>query len=363
MKAESAVPSLARALAAATLVVSLIAACSGNDLIGGAKTDHRPDRDSSSSTTTASASTTPDHTAPSTTTPSTHLVESVCKGRADITDLGVVTAPEITEASGIVASRRDPGVWWINNDSGDSARIFAFSEAGALLATVEIPNVRATDWEDIASDGDSIFIADTGDNLGTRDSVIIYAIETPSITSGGDGSAKGSARRIDVTATKLTLTYPDGAHDAEALAFDPISGDLFVITKDWSMKGVSGVYRTSARPLSPSDRPVDGSDQGNGTSGTAELERVGDLSLPAGTLVTGADISPDGRLVAVRSYTSVNLFRRPPDIDVATALESVPCEAPLPPEFQGESIGFSADGSSYVTLSEGSGQTLHRTHG
>lgn len=308
-------------------------------------------------------STPPTSTSSTTTTPSTHLVDSICNGRAGITGLGVVTAPEVTEASGIVASRRDPGVWWINNDSGDSARIFAVSEAGALLGTVDIPNARATDWEDIASDGDSIFIADIGDNRGTRDSVTIYAIETPSVTSGAGGSASGTVRKLDATATKLTLTYPDGAHDAEALAFDPISGDLFVLTKDWSMKGVSGIYRTPARPLDPSDGAADGSGQGNRTGGTAELERVGELSLPAGTLVTGADISPDGSLVAVRSYTSVNLFRRPPDIDVGTALESVPCEAPLPPELQGESIGFAADGSNYVTISEGKGQTLHRTHG
>lgn len=346
------------------VAVCLLSACSGNDRVDDSRVGQRTEGSTTStaeastnsaSTNSASSST----TSPTTTAPSTHLLDSVCNGRAATRDLGVVTTPEIGEASGIVASGSDPGVWWINNDSGDSARIFAVNEAGSLLATVDILNAQAVDWEDIASNGDSIFIADTGDNRGTRDSVTIYAIQAPALTSAGGGRVSGTTQKLDATATKLTLTYPDGPQDAEALAFDPDSGDLFIITKDWSLKGVSGIYRTPANPLSAPNQMGPNSHSG----GTVELERVGDLSLPAGSLVTGADISSDGRLIAVRTYTSVNLFRRPPDTDVATALESVPCEAPLPPEVQGEAIGFSADGSGYVTMSEGKGQTLHLTHG
>lgn len=43
----------------------------------------------------------------------------------DRIDCGVVECNDIKEASGIVASRVNPGVLWVHNDSGDKARTFA----------------------------------------------------------------------------------------------------------------------------------------------------------------------------------------------------------------------------------------------
>ena len=46
--------------------------------------------------------------------------------------VGTVMAPATREASGIVASRKNPGVLWVHNDSGDTARLFALSYTGKL---------------------------------------------------------------------------------------------------------------------------------------------------------------------------------------------------------------------------------------
>src|SRR5437764_643295 len=37
---------------------------------------------------------------------------------------------EVTESSGIVASRRNPGLFWTHNDSGDGPFVYAFDRAG-----------------------------------------------------------------------------------------------------------------------------------------------------------------------------------------------------------------------------------------
>jgi hypothetical protein len=148
------------------------------------------------------------------------------------------------------------------------------------------------------------------------------------------------------TADTLTLTYPDGPHDAEAFLVDPIGGELLVVTKDWSMSGTSQLYRAPADLAAGS---------------TTELEHVGSVSLPLATLVTAADVSPDGSVVALRSYGAVHLFPRATGTPLWSAFDSTPCEGPVPSEQQGEALAFTADGGAYVTVSEGDHPVLHRT--
>ena len=59
----------------------------------------------------------------------------------------------VPEASGIVKSRRHPGIFWVHNDSGNSPTLFAIRRDGTIVREfhVAVPNV---DWEDIASDGE-----------------------------------------------------------------------------------------------------------------------------------------------------------------------------------------------------------------
>jgi hypothetical protein len=310
------------------------------------------DRSSTSSTTSAPAPPTTAVSAART------LFEQVCTGAPSITDTGTITSPAITEASGNVASRTQPGVWWVHNDSGDQATVYAIDEGGELLRTVTLSGATAQDWEDVAigpgaapGDPDRLYVGDIGDNAMLRDkvddarpSLTVYRLEEPTV---GPGSGTATAR-TKVTPDTLTLVYPDGPHDAEAMLVDPIDGDLLVVTKDWGRTGESQVYRA----------PADAED-GSATT----LEHVGTVPLEPGTLVTGADVSPDGTVVALRSYGAVELYPRPAGAPLWHAFEESPCAGPVPPEQQGESIGFAADGASYTTLSEGPQPVLHRTAG
>ena len=48
--------------------------------------------------------------------------------------IGHVSTRNIDEASGIVKSSRYPDTYWVHNDSGDSARIFAIHANGTVIA-------------------------------------------------------------------------------------------------------------------------------------------------------------------------------------------------------------------------------------
>src|SRR5438045_5677919 len=55
----------------------------------------------------------------------------------------------LTELSGIAASRAQPGVYYVHNDSGDSPRIFALDRAGTELGQLCLAGATNVDWEDI----------------------------------------------------------------------------------------------------------------------------------------------------------------------------------------------------------------------
>jgi hypothetical protein len=291
--------------------------------------------------------TTPDD--PTTTRPpALDLLDAACAGGLHVENVATVTGPELTEASGIAASRVNAEKWWVHNDSGDSARFFLVGASGGLLTTVTVDGATAHDWEDIAvgppvaaTGAGSVYLADIGDNDNRRASVVVYRAAEPIIALDAVGAT------THVAADALTFTYPDGPHDAETLMVDPSTGDLVIITKDWSFAGHSVVYRAPG-------------DLAGGS--TTVLEKVATLALPVATLVTGGDVSSDGSVVALRSYRGVDLYARPAGQPLWSAFTSTPCAGPAPVEKQGEAIGFAANGADYATISEGAAPMLHLTH-
>jgi hypothetical protein len=238
---------------------------------------------------------------------------------------------EITESSGICASRRNDGIYYTHNDSGDTARFFKFDRKGQILATYNVTNAnKAIDWEDIASATIAgkpyIFCGDIGDNKSKRTEIYVYRIPEP--------AGKG-----DVAADRIyTLTYPDGPHNAETLLVDPRSGDIEIVTKISDKP--SSVFKLS--------RP--------GASGRYVLTKVGDLQVGSGfamaKLVTGGDVSPDSKHVILRTYAEAWEY------DISTSFDSwiraTPRHIQTNAEMQGEAICYSRNGEALLTSSEGS---------
>jgi hypothetical protein len=206
---------------------------------------------------------------------------------------------------------------------------------------VQITGASHVDWEDLAvgpgpvAGEPYLYIGDIGDNGASRNDIQIYRLPEPTV---GQASA---------AAEELVLIYPNGAHNAEILLVDPVTGDLYIVVKDGS--GNSPVYRAAA-PLA--------------FGGTQTLELVTTLLFGAAPLVgdtttTGGDITEGGDAIAIRTYDHAYLWRREPGATIADALATLPCPIPLASEGQGESLGFRVDGGGYYTLSEGTFVPLH----
>ena len=272
-------------------------------------------------------------------------VDAPACGWSSVRDLGTVSDPRLTEVSGMVASRRDPGVLFVHNDSGEAvARYFALTTDGVVRAEIVVDGAPSFDIEDAAIEyGDGrewIYLGDTGDNAArdggtTRDHIEVVRSEIPALPS--------ESGTLHVTEfERFAFTYPDAPHDCEALAFDQRTGDLYLLSK--VNEGPHAVYRAAAPH-------VDGS--------TRVLEHVTDL-LPGRSLadsITAADSDALGRFV-VRTYRRLWLFGAS-DGDPASRWSVTPMELPPISEFQGEAIAFSADMHSLFSMAEGEGQTIH----
>ena len=253
--------------------------------------------------------------------------------------VGMVQQAAINEASGLAASIFNSGVLWTHNDSGDTARTFAMDTQGNHLGIYNITGAGATDWEDIAvgpgpgAGVSYLYLGDIGDNNAVRGSINVYRVPEPVVNVGQ------TPVNINLTGTDIIrLTYPDGARDAEILMVDPLTNDLYVVSKRESK---SRLYR-SAYPQS--------------TTQTTVMEYLGEL--PWGW-ATGGDISPGGSEILVRGYFNASLWSRPSGGTIWDAFVAAPCTVPLATEAQGEAICFDAAGQGYFTVSEGLNPPLY----
>ncbi len=240
--------------------------------------------------------------------------------------IATLTDDELDEISGLACSRTIPGLIYVHNDSGGEAAVYLLDTLGNTVGKVELLETKNRDWEDIAvgpgPDGQSyIYIGEIGDNNAVHKDISIHRIPEPI-----EGSLSSQ-----VLPEKTTLTYPGGARDAESLMVDPVSGDLFIISKRDSL---NTLYRLPVNKFG---------DEG------FELEEL--IKLPF-TSSTAADISSDGSQILVKNYFTIYYWKRNLGETVVQAMRRQPLELPYSPEPQGEAIGFSPDGTSFYTLSE-----------
>ncbi|MDQ3647827.1 MAG: hypothetical protein M3433_04470 [Actinomycetota bacterium] len=254
---------------------------------------------------------------------------------------GRVDTSEATELSGLATSQSQPGVLWAHNDSGAGPLLLALAPDGRLRGEVAVTRAENRDWEDISlgpgpGGRDALFVADIGDNDAQRPTVIVYRVPEPGLSAGAPSASAPAGR--------LTLRYPDGAHDAEALLVDPSDGTLAVVTK--SFGGDAFVY--------VADRPRAGTVTG--------LRRAGRVPVPAGEAVTAGDVSADGRTIVLRTYDRALVWSRRRGQSLAAALRREPCAAgaDLAGEGQGEALALTPDGRAFFTVPEGRRPALRR---
>jgi hypothetical protein len=251
--------------------------------------------------------------------------------------VGTVQSALIKEASGLAASRKNPGVLWVHNDGG-SPCVYAITPEGKLLGVYNLAGAKVRNWEDIAigpgpePNVDYLYVGDIGDNNAKRKDVTVYRIIEPNVNAG-QAFVNFTINNVE----SIVLVYPDGPRDAETLLLDPLTKDLYIISKE----GTSKVYR-AAYPQA--------------TTGKTTLEQVAKLHWG---MATAGDISPDGQMIIVRGYFGASLWVRPKDGPMWKAFENSECSIPIILEQQGESICFDANGAGYYTTSEHKHQPIY----
>jgi hypothetical protein len=189
----------------------------------------------------------------------------------EVSQVGRIEHPLITESSGIVWSRKNPEVFWTHNDGGGRKQVlYAITRAGKSLAEFRVTGATLEDWEDIASDFQGhLFLSDTGNNDLKRTEVAVYQVDEPDVTKAPNGL-------VNITRT-WRLRFPQKPFDAESLF---VWGDFgYVITK------VSGDAKAELYRFKLA------------TADTQTFERVTELKIDSP--VAGADISSDGALLGI----------------------------------------------------------------
>ncbi len=250
----------------------------------------------------------------------------------------IVDIPLLKEASGIAESRNNANVIWTENDSGNAAVVYAIDTQGRLLGTYTLPG--NTDNEDLGigpgpvTNVSYLYVTDIGDNSSDRASIAIYQVPEPAVYATRQVASPFANFPMKGMRT-ITLTYPDGAHNAEAEFTDPVTGDWFVLTK----ASTSRIYTAPKAQLDVSNNIV--------------LQFVETLNFD---VPNGADISPLGDEILVRQENFAGLWTRTNGQTISNVFthnsNSIPVVGEAGGEPNGEAIGFDYYGSGYFTLSD-----------
>ena len=295
---------------------------------------------------------TPDTATPDTATPDTGANDTgpdtadpgwtPCADYGEPESTGRVVDTDLDELSGLAASRAQPGVLWVHEDSGNPAQLVALDTGGATLARfdVDAPNV---DWEDLAiarcdpsapdtgsPDEWCLWIGDIGSN-GARSDLALLRVREPDLAVATTGT---------LHADRFPVRYPDTPQDAEGLAVLP-DGTPLVVTK--RADATAGLYTL---PMVA------------GTPVTDLLEHMADVATGAAgedlsARATAADLSPDGSRLLVRAY----LHLREYDLTDPRAPVLLG-ERPFGLEIQGEAVAWDPLAGGYRQVAEGRRPTL-----
>jgi hypothetical protein len=264
---------------------------------------------------------------------------------------GALGDARLTEASGVVASSTEPGVFWSQNDRGNAEMLFAYDSAGAPRGTVRVRDADNTDWEAIAlgpcASGACLYIGDVGDNYAVRSDVRVWRLREPT-----------TSETVTESATSLHIVFPGGARDVEAMWVAPDTGIWFATKRPES--DANG----RPRPSRLYHVPASAWRRGRDAIATADLLDslpIVPITSVSRDWVTDASLSsvtPDGhRRLAILTYGSVYVFDADP-VTGRPGAQLARCAVPQG-ERNAEGISWLPDGRLLIA-NEGKGARLYR---
>ena len=217
-----------------------------------------------------------------------HLCADTNEVAPGVLQIGAIQNPAIVESSGLIPGKAARGLYWTHNDSGVDV-LYAMTATGGDAGEYKITDVEIEDWEDIALSGGRIYIADIGNNSGARGHVDVYAVREPKPPRPGDLRPMKHWR----------LNYPDNPFDAESFVVS--RGYGYVISKELE-GGEASVYRFRL-------------------GGKSEVTLEEQCRLNVDAPPAGADLTKDGRRLAVITREGAYLFEFPKQIPTGGQVE------------------------------------------
>lgn len=182
---------------------------------------------------------------------------------------------KVNETSGLISI--EDRVFTHNDSGGDNSLYEIDTETCSIIREVKINNSSNVDWEDMCTDGEFIYLADFGNNSGSRKDLKIYKF-----------SIEETLIQDEVEAQVINFTYQDqtdfnssNSHNFDAEALISIEDSLYIFTKN------RGDYRSNIYSLSKEP-------------GTYNINPIN--SFNASSLVTGADVDEMNNMIYLTAY-------------------------------------------------------------
>ena len=170
-------------------------------------------------------------------------------------------------------------VFVTHNDSGGEPSLYFFNLSGEIINSIKIEKenfweIYNNDWEDITADEDYIYIADTGNNFGTRDNLNIIKVKISDFSIDD---------KIDIFYSNQDSFFPSSKHKYDAEALLIIEDKIALFSKDRDS------LNTDLYLIDESVKEKQ------------ELSSVANFNV--NSLITGGDYDSDTGILALVSYS------------------------------------------------------------
>ena len=185
---------------------------------------------------------------------------------------------EVSETSGLFFHN---GRLWTHNDSGGKPILYALDTTTfEVVQRITLAQVKNKDWEEVCTDGESVFVGDFGNNKGSRKNLRIFTFPLSALPADGDTIIQVDSILFRF-ADQTNFEKRKHEHDYDCEAMFATDSCLYLLSKGWAT-GITRLYRLPKTP------------------GKHVAEVVN--SFDSQGLITGADYDRESRTLVVVGY-------------------------------------------------------------
>ena len=185
---------------------------------------------------------------------------------------------EVNETSGLFFHN---GRLWTHNDSGGKPILYALDTTNfEVVQRITLAHVKNKDWEEVCTDGETVFVGDFGNNKGNRKKLKIFSFPMSALPEEGDAIINVDSI-IFSFGNQTNFNNKKHEHDYDCEAMFATDSCLYLLSKGWAT-GTTRLYRLPKTPGNHVAEVVNGFDSQG--------------------LITGADYDRENRILVIVGY-------------------------------------------------------------